>query len=122
MSAPVVFVVSGLVIGLPPVLVFGNNALRAKVVPEVLKGEKRICLAISEPHAGSDGTIYCCDHTISYALTCHMQLLTSPPLLPSRLAASITLSMAPKSGSPMVTAARVMLVIGLTSSTCRHIL
>jgi len=45
---------AGLVIGLPPVLVFGSNQLRMKVVPEVLRGEKRICLAISEPQAGSD--------------------------------------------------------------------
>ena len=45
---------TGLVIGLPPVINFGKPALIAKVVPEVLRGEKRICLAISEPTAGSD--------------------------------------------------------------------
>lgn len=45
---------AGLVIGLPPVLVFGSTALKAKVIPEVLTGKKRICLAISEPTAGSD--------------------------------------------------------------------
>ncbi|KAJ3071636.1 hypothetical protein HK102_006397, partial [Quaeritorhiza haematococci] len=44
----------GMVIGLPPVLNFGSPALQAKVVPAVLKGEKFICLAISEPTAGSD--------------------------------------------------------------------
>mmetsp|Transcript_17024 Transcript_17024/g.23687 ORF Transcript_17024/g.23687 Transcript_17024/m.23687 type:complete len:515 (+) Transcript_17024:65-1609(+) len=45
---------AGLVIGLPPVLNFGSDELRARVIPEVLSGKKRICLAISEPTAGSD--------------------------------------------------------------------
>lgn len=44
----------GKVIGLPPVLNFGSEELKAKVVPEVLEGRKFICLAISEAHAGSD--------------------------------------------------------------------
>lgn len=45
---------AGFCIGLPPVLHFGKAAVRDKVVPEVLRGDKRICLAISEPAAGSD--------------------------------------------------------------------
>ncbi|KAJ7773193.1 peroxisomal acyl-CoA-dehydrogenase [Mycena metata] len=45
---------SGKVIGLPPVLNFGSEELKARVVPEVLQGKKFICLAISEAHAGSD--------------------------------------------------------------------
>ncbi|KAI7902544.1 acyl-CoA dehydrogenase/oxidase [Cokeromyces recurvatus] len=45
---------SGYSIGLPPIFNFGNPALKAKVVPEVLLGKKRICLAITEPYAGSD--------------------------------------------------------------------
>ncbi|KAJ7227115.1 peroxisomal acyl-CoA-dehydrogenase [Mycena pura] len=45
---------SGKVIGLPPVLTFGSEELKARVVPEVLQGKKFICLAISEAHAGSD--------------------------------------------------------------------
>jgi len=44
----------GKVIGLPPVLNFGSDALKAKVVPDVLSGRKFICLAISEAQAGSD--------------------------------------------------------------------
>jgi len=44
----------GKVIGLPPVLNFGSDALKAKVIPEVLTGKKFICLAISEAQAGSD--------------------------------------------------------------------
>ncbi|KAL1751462.1 acyl-CoA dehydrogenase/oxidase [Schizophyllum commune] len=44
----------GKVIGLPPVLNFGSDELKAKVVPEVLQAKKFICLAISEAQAGSD--------------------------------------------------------------------
>lgn len=45
---------TGLVIGLPPVLLFGKDKIKRKVVKECLDGDKRICLAISEPFAGSD--------------------------------------------------------------------
>lgn len=45
---------SGMVIGLPPVINFGSEEMKSVVVPEVLRGEKRICLAITEPYAGSD--------------------------------------------------------------------
>lgn len=44
----------GLSIGLPPVLHFGTDSVKEKVVAPVLKGEKFICLAITEPYAGSD--------------------------------------------------------------------
>lgn len=44
---------AGGVIGLPPVLNFGNPELQAKIVPEVLSGKKYICLAITgEPRNG----------------------------------------------------------------------
>jgi alkylation response protein AidB-like acyl-CoA dehydrogenase len=44
----------GTVIGLPPVLNFGSEALKARIVPDILAGKKVICLAVSEAHAGSD--------------------------------------------------------------------
>ncbi|KAI8805442.1 acyl-CoA dehydrogenase/oxidase [Cladochytrium replicatum] len=44
----------GFVIGLPPVLRFGQPALQQRVAPAVLAGDKFIALAISEPYAGSD--------------------------------------------------------------------
>lgn len=44
-----------MVIGLPPVLNFANDAaLRDRVARECFSGEKSICLAISEAFAGSD--------------------------------------------------------------------
>ncbi|KAH6571860.1 hypothetical protein BASA60_006944 [Batrachochytrium salamandrivorans] len=45
---------SGMVIGLPPVVYFGSKSIKEKVIGEVFRGEKRICLSITEPSAGSD--------------------------------------------------------------------
>lgn len=45
---------SGAVIGLPPIMNFGSEELRNRIVPEVLSGKKFISLAISEAFAGSD--------------------------------------------------------------------
>eukprot|EP01064_Diplonema_japonicum_P004086 TRINITY_DN1268_c4_g1_i1.p1 TRINITY_DN1268_c4_g1~~TRINITY_DN1268_c4_g1_i1.p1 ORF type:complete len:510 (+),score=127.38 TRINITY_DN1268_c4_g1_i1:42-1571(+) len=44
----------GLGIGLPPVAYFAPPVLKKRVLTEVLSGDKRICLAISEPYVGSD--------------------------------------------------------------------
>nr|WP_211300756.1 acyl-CoA dehydrogenase family protein [Simplicispira suum] len=41
-------------IGLPPVWRVGSEALKARVVPQVIAGEKIIALAITEPSGGSD--------------------------------------------------------------------
>lgn len=49
-------IVAGMVISLPVVVHFLNNnkPLQSKVIREVLHGDKRICLAVTEPFAGSD--------------------------------------------------------------------
>src|SRR5215217_1290051 len=47
-------VIGGYAIGLPPLMKFGNPEVKKRVVPGILAGEKRICLAITEPDAGSD--------------------------------------------------------------------
>ncbi|KAF1805868.1 acyl-CoA dehydrogenase/oxidase [Mucor lusitanicus] len=44
----------GMTISVPTVLNFGSPALRAKVIPEVFSGKKRMALAITEPYTGSD--------------------------------------------------------------------
>lgn len=41
-------------IGLPPILARGSDEMKARIAPLVLKGEKQISLAITEPDAGSD--------------------------------------------------------------------
>lgn len=44
----------GTYIGLPPILNFGQPAVRDKIVGEVFAGKKLVCLAITEAFAGSD--------------------------------------------------------------------
>ncbi|KAI8929621.1 acyl-CoA dehydrogenase/oxidase [Entophlyctis helioformis] len=46
--------IGGLGIGLPPIMNFGSDYLKEKVAPSCLSGQKNICLAITEPSAGSD--------------------------------------------------------------------
>jgi len=41
-------------IGLPPILAHGSEALKQKVIPDVLEGRKIAALAITEPGGGSD--------------------------------------------------------------------
>lgn len=45
---------TGNIIGCPPLVNFGSEELKAEVLPKILKGEKRICLGVTEPDAGSD--------------------------------------------------------------------
>ncbi|SPO07604.1 probable acyl-CoA dehydrogenase [Cephalotrichum gorgonifer] len=47
-------VIGGLGIGCPPLVKFGKKPLVDRILPGILNGEKRICLAITEPDAGSD--------------------------------------------------------------------
>jgi alkylation response protein AidB-like acyl-CoA dehydrogenase len=44
----------GFGIGLPPILLFGSEELKRHVAPDCINGTKSICLAITEPYAGSD--------------------------------------------------------------------
>ena len=41
-------------IALPPVLSVGSQYLKDKVARNVITGEKIMCLAVTEPYAGSD--------------------------------------------------------------------
>eukprot|EP00760_Papus_ankaliazontas_P000652 PhM_4_TR10167/c0_g1_i1/m.55498 len=43
-----------MMIGMPPILAMGSEELKARVCPAIIRGEKIICLCISEPFAGSD--------------------------------------------------------------------
>ncbi|KAF7316895.1 Cytochrome b5 heme-binding domain-containing protein [Mycena chlorophos] len=44
----------GTIIGLPPVINFAQPALRDRVVEDALSGKRPVCLAVTEPFAGSD--------------------------------------------------------------------
>lgn len=47
-------VMGGLGIGLPPLYNYGQEALKKRILPQIFEGDKRICLCITEPDAGSD--------------------------------------------------------------------
>lgn len=48
------FLFGGYTIGLPPLFTFGSQALKDRILPGLFAGDKRICLCITEPDAGSD--------------------------------------------------------------------
>lgn len=45
---------TGFSFGIPPIIKFGSQELQARFLPDLLSGKKRICIAITEPGAGSD--------------------------------------------------------------------
>ncbi|PSS05270.1 acyl-CoA dehydrogenase/oxidase [Coniella lustricola] len=45
---------TGMAFGVPPILKFANQSVQERFLPELLRGEKRSCIAITEPDAGSD--------------------------------------------------------------------
>ncbi|ETS85012.1 hypothetical protein PFICI_03037 [Pestalotiopsis fici W106-1] len=45
---------TGFAFGIPPIIKFGSQQLQERFLPELLRGEKRSCIAITEPDAGSD--------------------------------------------------------------------
>lgn len=53
--------IGGFGIGCPPVVKFGKKSLVDRIVPGILNGDKRICLAITEPDAGSDVANLTCE-------------------------------------------------------------
>nr|POE77786.1 acyl-coa dehydrogenase apdg [Quercus suber] len=54
-------VIGGYGIGAPPLFKHGKKALVDRLGPGLLKGDKRICLAITEPDAGSDVANLTCE-------------------------------------------------------------
>jgi alkylation response protein AidB-like acyl-CoA dehydrogenase len=53
-AGPIASIFIGLVVGAPPLQKFASAELQKKIFPEILSGDKRICLAVTEPDAGSD--------------------------------------------------------------------
>jgi alkylation response protein AidB-like acyl-CoA dehydrogenase len=58
-------VIGGFGIGCPPVMRFGKPELVKRILPGILNGDKRICLAITEPDAGSDVANLTCEAKLS---------------------------------------------------------
>ncbi|KAJ5128800.1 Cytochrome b5 [Penicillium atrosanguineum] len=57
--------IGGYGIGCPPLVKFGKKALVDRILPDILAGDKRICLAITEPDAGSDVANLGCEAKLS---------------------------------------------------------
>lgn len=53
-GGPTGSVTVGAAFGLPPIIKYGNQALKDRFVEPIVRGTKRICIAITEPGAGSD--------------------------------------------------------------------
>ena len=45
---------TGNIIGCPPLVNFGSQELKDELLPQILSGQARICLGVTEPDAGSD--------------------------------------------------------------------
>lgn len=58
-------VIGGFGIGCPPLVKFGKKPLVDRILPGILSGDKRICLAITEPDAGSDVANLTCEAKLS---------------------------------------------------------
>lgn len=48
------FLLGGLGIGLPPIWNFASESIKQRILPGIFAGDKRCCLCITEPDAGSD--------------------------------------------------------------------
>jgi alkylation response protein AidB-like acyl-CoA dehydrogenase len=57
--------IGGFGIGCPPLVKFGKKSVVERVLPGILAGDKRICLAITEPDAGSDVANLTCEAKLS---------------------------------------------------------
>lgn len=58
-------VIGGFGIGCPPLVKFGKKSLVDRILPGILNGDKRVCLAITEPDAGSDVANLTCEAKLS---------------------------------------------------------
>ncbi|KAI1017798.1 hypothetical protein LB504_003822 [Fusarium proliferatum] len=45
---------TGMAYGMPPIITYGSVELQNRLLPDLIRGKKRICIAITEPDAGSD--------------------------------------------------------------------
>ena len=53
-GGPISSLATGMAYGMPPIITYGSTELQQRFLPDLIRGEKRICIAITEPGAGSD--------------------------------------------------------------------
>ncbi|KAH7141641.1 acyl-CoA dehydrogenase/oxidase [Dactylonectria macrodidyma] len=51
---PASIIIPGIAFGVPPIYSYGNEELQKRLLPDLLSGRKRACIAITEPSGGSD--------------------------------------------------------------------
>lgn len=54
LMGPATAITTGFAFGVPPIIHFGSPELQKRFLPGLLSGRTRICIAITEPDAGSD--------------------------------------------------------------------
>ena len=54
LAGPPASMTTGIAFGVPPIIKFGNQQLQDRFLPDMFWGRTRICIAITEPDAGSD--------------------------------------------------------------------
>lgn len=54
LGGPGASLTTGMAFGVPPLIKFGTRELKDRYLGELFRGEKRACIAITEPDAGSD--------------------------------------------------------------------
>ncbi|RPB11865.1 acyl-CoA dehydrogenase [Morchella conica CCBAS932] len=54
LAGPGASLTTGMAYGVPPIIKYGSKELQERVLPDLLMGRARACIAITEPGAGSD--------------------------------------------------------------------
>ena len=67
LMGPATAITTGFAFGVPPIIHFGSPELQKRFLPDLLRGHTRICIAITEPDAGSDVSMIPERNWISYA-------------------------------------------------------
>ncbi|KAL2194053.1 acyl-CoA dehydrogenase/oxidase [Corynascus similis CBS 632.67] len=136
LAGPGASLTTGMAFGMPLILKFGSASLQERVLPDLLTGRKRCCIAITEPDAGSDvagitttavrsecGRWWIVNGAKKWITNgiwsdyASMAVRTGPP---GSGAAGISLLLVPLKGQPGVTMRRLS-VSGITSSGTTYI-
>ena len=54
LGGPSTSLTAGMAYGVPPIIKYASKSVQDRFLPDLFKGTKRICIAITEPSAGSD--------------------------------------------------------------------
>ncbi|CAG9996207.1 unnamed protein product [Clonostachys byssicola] len=109
---------TGMAYGMPPIITYGSQELQRRLLPDLIMGKKRICIAITEPDAGSDVaniTTTATKTTITNGVWCHYATMAVRTGCPG--AAGISLLVVPLLDQPGVDLRRMKTSGGTASGT-----